>query len=116
MQTAFDGPTSGVGPGYSWSGNGKVGSGSMRIVEATQDASIAIQLESLAPLEASNRTHFLLTPEGQGTSVTWTMEGKNLFVSKVMGLLMNMDQMIGATFERNLASLKNVTERSSPAR
>ena len=34
MQTQFDGPSAGVGAGYRWAGNKKVGEGSMRVTEA----------------------------------------------------------------------------------
>ena len=38
------------------------------------------------------------------------MTGKYTFVTKGMGLLMNMDKMIGGNFEKGLAELKRIAE------
>ena len=52
MHTEYDGPCAGVGAGYTWSGNSKVGRGSMRIIGATPDSRVTIQLEFLKPFNA----------------------------------------------------------------
>lgn len=113
MYVEYDGPSRGLGAGYSWSGNSKVGQGSMRIIESKQNIRVGIQLEFFKPFRASNRTTFTLTPEPSGTKVSWVMEGKNKFLSKLMGVFMNLDKLIGADFERGLANLKVVVERGA---
>ena len=113
METKYDGAKSGIGAGYAWSGNSKVGQGAMRIVDSTPESKVTIQLEFLKPFKASNRTTFTLTPHQNGIRISWTMEGKNHFMSKVMGLFMDMDKMIGSDFERGLSNLKAVAERST---
>jgi len=40
----------------------------------------------------------------------WTMTGQHNLMSKLMGLFMNMDKMVGKDFEAGLASLKAVSE------
>ena len=45
-----------------------------------------------------------------GATVTWSMLGKNNFMSKAFHLVMNMDKMVGGDFEKGLASLKGVVE------
>jgi hypothetical protein len=42
--------------------------------------------------------------------VTWSLDGRNNFTAKAMGLVMNMDKMIGADFETGLAQMKSVVE------
>ncbi|MGI9610413.1 MAG: SRPBCC family protein, partial [Acidimicrobiia bacterium] len=56
MSKTFSGADSGVGARYAWTGNRKVGQGSMEITDAKQDAEILIDLEFLKPFKASNKT------------------------------------------------------------
>jgi hypothetical protein len=105
MKKDFSGPDSGVGAYYHWSGNKQVGEGSMKITDAATDSKVVIALEFLAPFKSSNMTTFALAPEGEGTKVTWSMDGRNNFMSKFMCLFMSMDKMIGPDFERGLAQL-----------
>ena len=114
MQTTFEGPASGEGAIYHWTGNKDVGEGSMKITESTPSSMVTIDLEFIKPFQASNVTTFALAPEGAGTKVTWAMEGKNNFMFKAMSLLMNMDKQVGGDFERGLTALKGVAE-SAPA-
>ena len=53
---------------------------------------------------------FNLEPADGGTRVTWAMRGANSFLSKIIGLFMNMDTMIGTDFDDGLASLKTQAE------
>jgi hypothetical protein len=52
-------------------------------------------------------------PEGAATRVTWTMEGKSPYISKLMGLFFNMDKMIGKDFENGLANMKATAEKQA---
>ena len=54
---------------------------------------------------ATNATDFMFTPQGNQTSVKWTMDGDNTFMGKAFGLFMNMDKMVGGDFEKGLAQL-----------
>jgi len=110
LQRSYDGPPSGVGAGYRWVGNNKVGEGSMRITESTPDRKVGIALEFIEPFKASNTATFTLVPDASGTRVTWSMDGQNTVASKLMGLFLNMDRMIGGEFEKGLASLKGIAE------
>jgi polyketide cyclase/dehydrase/lipid transport protein len=115
MTTKFEGPSSGVGASYSWSGNDEVGQGKMTLTESQPPQKLAIRLEFLKPFEATNTTEFSFKPDGENTDVTWAMYGANNFASKAMSVFMNMDQMIGADFEKGLASLKQVSETRASA-
>jgi hypothetical protein len=39
------------------------------------------------------------------------MDGPNPYLSKVIGIFMDMEKMIGADFEQGLANLKAVSEK-----
>lgn len=105
MKKTYVGPQAGPGAEYSWAGNNQVGEGRMTIEDIKENESVSIKLEFLKPMKATNQTLFTLTPEGEGTVVNWSMDGKNDFIGKAFSLFMNVDQMVGADFERGLASL-----------
>jgi Polyketide cyclase / dehydrase and lipid transport len=109
-KTTFEEPTEGVDAKMSWAGNNKVGVGSMTITESRPSDFIQFKLEFLKPMQATNIAEFSFTPDGDQTTVSWTMSGTNNFMAKVMGLFMNCDKMCGGMFEKGLASLKTVVE------
>jgi hypothetical protein len=110
MKQSFEGATAGVGASYSWSGNDQVGEGRMTLTESRPNEIIRIKLEFLKPFAATNMAEFSFKPTGIQTAVTWSMTGTNNFVAKAFGLLMNMDKLVGADFEKGLAQLKSVAE------
>jgi uncharacterized protein YndB with AHSA1/START domain len=106
MKRSFDGPASGVGSSYAWSGNADAGEGRMEIVEATPGKSVTIDLEFTKPFRAKNQSSFTLFPlEGGGTRVKWSMKGENGFLGKAMSLALDMDALVGKDFEQGLANL-----------
>ncbi len=111
MRKTHFGAASGVGAGYEWQGNNKVGHGRMEIVEAVAPERVLIKLDFLKPFEAHNMAEYLLEERDGATEFTWAMYGPNNVLSKVMGLFFNMDKMVGAQFEQGLRELKTVAER-----
>jgi len=114
MQRSYSGAPSGKGAIYAWDGDKNVGKGRMEITESSPSSKILIQLDFFSPFEAHNMAEFTLVPQGDATSVTWTMDGPAPFISKLMQVVFNMDRMIGKDFEEGLANLKSLTERSAP--
>ena len=106
MTKRYAGPDAGVGASYAWSGNRKVGEGTMTITDVAEPSRIAIDLEFLKPFKGQNETTFDLAPAGDGTKVTWTMTGTHTFLSRIIGIFMSMDKMVGKDFEKGLAQLK----------
>src|SRR4051812_12771614 len=113
MKTTFAGGPAGNGAVYSWVGNSDVGEGRMTITDSKPGQSIAIKLEFLKPFAATNATLFTFKPQGNQTAVTWTMDGDNNFVAKAFSLFMNMDKMVGGDFEKGLAQMKAVAEKTA---
>ncbi len=108
----YDGAPNGVGANYSWSGNNEVGEGRSTIVESRPPELIRIKLEFVRPFAGTNDVEFTFKPEGAQTMVTWTMSGKNGFMGKAVGLVIDCEKMVGGQFEQGLASLKSVVEGS----
>lgn len=111
MKVTFTGNASGPGAVYAWEGNSEVGAGRMEILKTEADRSVSIKLDFLQPFEGHNTSVYTLTPNGATTTVSWAMFGPTPYVSKVMGLFVSMDSMIGPDFERGLANLKAVVEK-----
>ncbi|MBL9138506.1 MAG: SRPBCC family protein [Verrucomicrobiales bacterium] len=110
MKTTYEGPASGVGAIYTWSGDSKVGKGRMTLVESRTNEKVGIKLEFIEPIAAVNATEFQLSSQGDQTTVVWSMDGTNNFAGKMFGLFMNMDKMIGGDFEKGLEQLKTAAE------
>jgi uncharacterized protein YndB with AHSA1/START domain len=111
MQRTLSGPAVGKGAVYEWDGDKKVGSGRMEILNSDPPQRVEIKLSFFRPWKAENLTTFQIVPSGAGSSVNWEMAGKNTLMFKVMGMLMNMDKMIGGDFEKGLAAMKSEVER-----
>ncbi len=109
MKAGFDGPIAGVGAGYHWSGNAKVGKGSQVITASKPVSEIDLKLlfgDSPLPSDAT----FRIAPEGQGSQVTWAFEadlGPNPF-SHLMAPLMR--HFVGQDYARGLARMKTYIE------
>jgi uncharacterized protein YndB with AHSA1/START domain len=110
-KNTFEGPAEGAGSSFAWDGNNQVGAGKMTITESTPPSRIVLKLEFIKPFPGTSQTEFTFMPEGNGTKMTWTMSGKNNFIGKAMGLIMNCEKMIGEQFEKGLSNLKAVVER-----
>jgi uncharacterized protein YndB with AHSA1/START domain len=115
MEKTYEGPESGVGAGYAWAGNDQVGVGRAIIIEAEPNEKVVSDLEFIKPWESKSVTTYALAPAESGTRITWSMDGSNDFMGKAMSIFMNMDQMIGADFEKGLASLKKIAEAEAAA-
>jgi hypothetical protein len=113
MKRRFSGAESGKGAVYEFEGNKEVGSGRLEILESTPAEKVTIRLDMYEPFAGSNTVEYILEPGDSGTDVTWVMHGAAPFISKVICLFMNMDQMVGKDFEAGLSSLKSLVESSS---
>jgi len=102
----YSGAEAGEGAITEWSGNEDVGKGRMEITESLEDERIGIDLRFIEPFESQARTRFDFEPNGSTTRVTWTMEGRSdSLMEKAMGMMMDMDALIGADFEKGLTRL-----------
>lgn len=108
-QESFEGPDEGLGSKMSWSGNNKVGQGSMEIVESVPGELIRFKLIFVKPMKAENTAEFRFEREGQNkTQVTWMMSGRNNFMGKVFNVFVNCEKMVGKQFDSGLSSLNDV--------
>lgn len=105
VKGSYSGPAAGPGATYVFEGK-QAGSGSLRVTDTAVPTRVAMKLDMSAPMAAHNDVLFTLAPEGGATRVSWTMQGQSPFLGKVMGVVLNMDSMVGGAFEEGLAELK----------
>ncbi|RZL34923.1 MAG: polyketide cyclase [Rubrivivax sp.] len=106
----YEGAASGVGSRYAWQGD-KIGVGSLEITGQQPGRAVQMKLDFVKPFEAHNLAEFALQPTADGaTEVRWTMSGKANFMSKLMGVVINMDKMVGGDFEDGLQNLRQLAE------
>ncbi len=110
MKRKYAGSSSGRGAVYEWDGIGRAGKGRMEIIEALPTRTV-IKLDFSKPFTAHDIAEFNARAEGGSTQLTWSMDGPAPMMTKVMGLFVNMDRMVGADFETGLANLKSVSEK-----
>jgi len=113
MVTTYDGPESGVGAKTAWTGNSKAGQGAMEILETDMPNRVKIKIDFIKPIQAQHVSEFHMKPEGSATLISWQMHGKNNLISKVFGIFMNMDAMIGKDFEEGFENLKTVLKNKA---
>jgi carbon monoxide dehydrogenase subunit G len=111
MNKVYSGPAAGKGAVYEWAGNSQVGQGRMEITDAPDPSRVTIKLDFIKPFEGHNVAEFTLVPQADATTVTWTMEGRSPYVAKLMGVFVNMDNMIGKDFETGLSNIKAIAEK-----
>ena len=116
LQRTYGGAEAGIGAVYEWRGNGKAGAGRMEITEMRASGArgvILIKLDFYKPFKASNVAEFVMTAtDDGGTDLQWSMSGPSPFMSKLMGVFMNIDKMVGGDFEKGLAALKRHAEQA----
>lgn len=111
LQRTYSGADSSKGAIYEWSGNKKAGKGRMEITAANEPNDIVIQLDFIEPFAARNTAEFTLAPNGDSTTVTWSMRGSSPFIAKIMQVFCNMDKMVGPDFKTGLANLQTIAEQ-----
>ena len=111
MKKSYSGAEHGEGAVYAWEGNSQAGAGRITIDKAVAPANLQMTLEMSQPFECRNFVDFTLEPSADSTLVTWSMQGSNHLMSKVIQVFCDMDQMVGSQFEEGLANLKSASEK-----
>ncbi len=107
MKTTYKGNAGEVGHFYTWEGNKEVGKGEMEIKAFNGDSLIQrITFDGMG----DSKAYFIVKDKSPATEVTWGMIFEIGFFGRPMMLFMNMDKMIGADYEKGLATLKTKLE------
>lgn len=114
MKIEWGDVTKGQNASYSWSGNSDVGSGTLTIIESTDNEFIKNDVDFGDMGKGTGTWKFeTVSMEGEATvatKVTWRMDSDlDWPVGRFFGLF--MDGLIGADFEKGLQNLKEVAEK-----
>lgn len=110
IQVSFEGQDSAVGAIYTWKGNKEVGSGSQTISKIDPLNRMDTHLHFIEPFEGEADAYLKLSGEGNATSVAWGFNTRYNYPMNVMLLFINMDKMMGESFNKGLAKLKQLSE------
>jgi uncharacterized protein YndB with AHSA1/START domain len=113
MQRTYRGAASGAGAVSDWTSRGSAGAGRMTITDRSPSEVVA-DVTWTRPFRAHNVNTFRLASSGSGpgaTQVTWTLEGTNLYMMKVMEVFVGVNGLMGKHLDAGLASLKQAAER-----
>lgn len=104
---SFEGTEASVGSTMTWNGP-KTGTGSMRIEEIEQNRRVKSSM-TFGGYDGKFYSEFILTPEEDGTLVTWTYDGPNAGLSgKAMWVIMG--SMLSSQYDQGLKDLKDIVE------
>lgn len=107
MVTTYSGVDRGVGAAYDWSGNRKAGAGRMEIVEDVPNERVTLDLSFLKPFKSESQITFVFDEVAPGsTQVTWELVGPQTLSTRIMGIFVSMDKMVGKDFEKGLERLR----------
>jgi uncharacterized protein YndB with AHSA1/START domain len=105
----YSDPSLGAGAWYTWKG-GQIGSGKMAVVAEKRPERVDHDLQFIEPFASRADVALILEPAEGGTRVRWTMTSAQGWISKAMCLVVDMDAMLGADFDKGLASLAQLAE------
>lgn len=110
LQRSYEGVPGVVGSSYTWKGNRKAGAGSM-VLTRSEPTVVDVDLRFTAPFRSTSEAAFRLHPVSGGTRVVWTMTTPQTFMSRMMGKVLRLDDLIGKDFEKGLAQLDTAARR-----
>jgi uncharacterized protein YndB with AHSA1/START domain len=109
MAVTYSGPPSGAGAAWEWKSKTE-GDGKMTFTAAEPGKRVAYELY-FPDFGTTSGGDLLLTPEGNSTKVTWTMNGNMGSNPLFRWMALFGDKMVGKDFEAGLANLKAIAEK-----
>ena len=106
----FNDKTSGVGAGYSWEGE-ILGIGSAKTVDVLNNKTIKQEIEFVKPFESNSNINWDFEQVEEGTKVTWNMNGKQDFMTKMyVAFAGSIEKNTAPDFERGLFKLDSIIQ------
>jgi hypothetical protein len=103
-------PAGGESAGVQDRGAAGDGPGRIEIANAEPLPGLAVRLALAEPLAALSRRALVLEPQGDTVRVIWTIAGEVSVLGRLLRLILDVDAMIGRTFEAYLADLRTLAE------
>ncbi|KMQ67855.1 hypothetical protein ACM39_10965 [Chryseobacterium sp. FH2] len=110
MKITYTGNSGEVGDKYCWdSKNNDAGAGCQEIKELILNEKQKTEMIFIKPFEGQATSEIVLSPEGNSTKVTWTMDTEQDAMMKIMRPM--MDFQMGKSYEEGLNNLKTLVEK-----
>jgi len=110
MEIKYTGNSGQVGDKYCWdSKNDDAGAGCQEIKELVANERQKTEMTFIKPFEGEAVSEIILSPQGNATKVTWTMETEQDAMMKIMRPL--MDYQMGKSYGEGLSNLKVLVEK-----
>lgn len=110
IKVSYEGQDGTVGAVYKWDGNKDVGSGEQTITKLEQPEKMESHLHFIKPFDGQADAYINLADANGGTKVTWGLDMTYNYPMNVIKLFVDMDQMMGDTYNKGLAKLKTICE------
>lgn len=111
MKKDWTGTDGTVGASQSWTSDVEgVGSGSQTISTIEAPNLLETDLIFYEPYESEAKAFVKLTSEGSRTVVTWGFESEMPYPFNIMGLFMDMGEMLDEDYNKGLGRLKQICE------
>lgn len=112
MKKDWKGTDGTVGASQSWESDVEsVGSGSQTISKIEAPNLLETDLNFYEPYESEAKAYVKLTADGGRTVVTWGFESEMPYPFNLMGLFMNLDEMLDEDYNKGLERLKQICEK-----
>ncbi|MDQ0592998.1 carbon monoxide dehydrogenase subunit G [Chryseobacterium ginsenosidimutans] len=110
MKITYTGNAGEVGDKYCWdSKNDDAGAGCQEIKELVLNEKQKTEMTFIKPFEGQATSEIVLSPVGNATKVTWTMDTEQDPMMKIMRPM--MDYQMGKSYEEGLNNLKALVEK-----
>lgn len=115
MTSSLEGEDGTVGAKYSWSGNDEVGKGEQTLTEISE-GKVVSHLHFITPYEGEADATTTFSEVDGMTEVSWAYDSEMPMPMNVMGLFMDMEDMLGPDFQQGMDNLKALVESNKSSK
>lgn len=109
VKVEYSGTPGAVGDQYCWEGNRDAGKGCHVVTAMVPNQQQSTKMMFEVPFESEATSDLVLTPEGNGTKVTWSMDCELDYPFNLMGIF--MDKEMEKSYGSGLEKLKVLSEK-----
>lgn len=109
FKVIYSGNSGALGDQYCWDGNEEAGKGCHVITAIVPDNKVSSKMMFEKPFQSEAISDLILTPQGNSTKVTWTMDCELDYPINLMKLF--MDGQMDDSYSKGLAKLKALSEK-----
>lgn len=109
LKVDYSGTPGKVGDQYCWDGNEEAGKGCQTITELVPNQKQSTKMIFYKPFESDATSDILLSPQGNSTKVTWTIDCELDYPLNLMKLF--MDKQMDKSYGGGLNALKVLSEK-----